>query len=167
MLKVIFSARTLNVMIWMMLVFLLVSCESAVEYAIIDEREVLGNVYTENTNPIDNRMGTSDLVQSISIFRQFSPNVRVNLRPNSRLDQRDVEQRILNQYFAAGVEDRKNCAVPVSVPPGSAHVIEIQWTEVRRQGRIEQGRQGGGEVLGDYNLITDLRCEVVGLNVVR
>jgi hypothetical protein len=166
MLEVTFSARTFGVLFSILVVFL-AGCEAAVEYTIVDEREVLGNVYTENTNPIDNRMGTTDLIQSISIFRQFSPNVRVNLRPNSRLNQRDVEERIMNQYFAAGFEDRKNCAVPVSVPPGSAHIIEIQWTEVRRQGRIEEGRQGGGNVLGDYNLITDLRCEVVGLSVVR
>lgn len=71
----------------------------------------------------------------------------------------------MNQYFAAGVENQKNCTIPVSVPPGSAHIIEIQWTEVLRQGRIEEGRQGGGEVLGDYTIITDLRCEVVGVTV--
>lgn len=166
MLRAISSTRVFQAL-FLILLISLAGCEAAVEYTIVDEREVLGSVYTETTSPIDNRMGTSDLIQSISIFRQFSPNVRVNLRPNSRLNQRDVEERIMNQYFAAGVEDRKNCAVPVSVPPGSAHVIHIQWTEVRRQGRIEQGRQGGGDILGDYNLITDLRCEVIGLDVVR
>jgi hypothetical protein len=61
MLEVTFSARTFGVLFSILVVFL-AGCEAAVEYTIVDEREVLGSVYTENTNPIDNRMGTTDLI---------------------------------------------------------------------------------------------------------
>jgi hypothetical protein len=159
--------RFVAVPLTIMFVALLSGCEATVEYVIVDEREILGEVYTESTSPIDNSVGTTDLIQDIPVVRQFDPQITVNLRPDSRLDERDVEERILQEYFAAGVEDQKNCTIPVSVPPGSMHVIEIQWTEAQRQGRIEEGRAGGGDVLGDYTIITDLRCEVVGVTVQR
>lgn len=149
------------------IIVFLAACEGAIEYTIIDERPVLGEVYIETTDEIDNSLGTSDLEQNLSLLRQFSADIQLELKANSGLDEGDVRDRILTEYQLAGAEQQKQCVIPVSVPPGSIHQYDVQWTQELREGRIEEGAQGGGDVLGTYTIVIDLRCEVTGMNVVR
>ncbi len=137
------------------------------EFAVIDGRERLGAVFQEQTSDIDNSVGTSVLSQDLAAQRDFGHTISLNLNSNSRLNPGEVEDRIYTEYDIDNRTGQKLCVIPVDVPAGQIHRYEIEWTEVVREGTIEEGIDGGGEILGDYEIVTDLRCQVIGLTVVE
>lgn len=138
-----------------------------VNYTVICDREVVHAVYSETTDEIDNTSGTTAIEQNLSLLRQFSPGIELELHANSGLDRGEVRDRILDEYQLAGAEQQKQCVIPISVPAGASYTYKIQWTEIASQGWIEEGTHGGGEILGTYSIITDMRCEVVSYQVVQ
>jgi hypothetical protein len=138
------------------------------EFSIVDQRELLGEVFKEQTGNVSNATGTTDLSQDISLRREFRHRIDVRLNQGSRLDRQSVEQRILETYDLPDQVGEKNCTILADVPAGSTYQYEIEWTQVLREGNIEEGSvPGQGSILGTYRIVADLQCQTVGVIVVR
>jgi aspartate-semialdehyde dehydrogenase len=47
---------------------------------------------------------------------------------------------------------------------GSTHQYEVEWTQVLREGYIEENSESEqGRVLGTYRILVDLQCQRVGV----
>jgi hypothetical protein len=152
----------------LIMLIVLVACEGQQEFVIVDQREVLGEVFTEQTGNIDNSNSSADLFQDISARRQFRHSIDLRLNESARLDRRDVEERILETYDLPGAQGDKLCIIPADVPAGKIYQYEIEWTQVNREGNIEEGQVAGqGNILGTYSIVVDLQCQVVGVTTIR
>lgn len=141
------------------------ACASSQEFIVVDQREVLGEVFTEQTGNIDNSNSSVDLSQDIAARRQFRHSVDIQLNANSRVDRRNVEERIYETYELPSAQGEKLCIIPADVPAGRIYQYDIEWTQVLREGNIEEGTTPGqGNLLGTYKIIVDLQCQVVGVS---
>jgi len=140
--------------------------ETAREYVIVDQRELLGDVSTEMTQPIDNTNGTQDVSQDIAANRQFRHSIQLNLNDRAGLNRQEVEDRILEIYDLSSNSGEQMCLIPADVPVGSSYNYNLEWTQVLREGNIEEGSApGSGDILGTYSIVIDLQCQVTGVNV--
>lgn len=155
--------------VWLLFgLIVLVACDTTQEFVVVDQRELLGDVFTEQTGNIDNSNSSVELVQDISARRQFRHSIDLRLNDSARLDRREVEERILEAYNLPMAQGDKLCIIPADVPAGGIYQYEIEWTEVLREGNLEEGQVAGqGNILGTYTIIVDLQCQVVGVNVIR
>lgn len=141
-------------------------CGGAREFIVVDMREVLGDVVPEMTQPVDNTQGQSDLSQDIAANRQFRYTIDLRMNDDSGLNRQDVEERILETYDLVGNSGSKMCLIPADVPAGSSYAYNLEWTQILREGNIEEGSAPGqGSILGTYRIIVDLQCQVVGVQV--
>lgn len=160
--------RKLFLMFMIVSGILLVSCATQTEFTIVDQREVLGDVFVEQTGLIDNSGGTEMLSQDIAARREFRHAITLRMNPDANLDRLQVEDRILTTYDLPGATGEKQCLIPADVPAGNVYQYDIEWTQVLREGNIEEGQTAGqGNILGTYSIVVDLQCQVVGVNVVR
>jgi hypothetical protein len=142
------------------------SCAGSREYIIVDQRELLGDVSTEMTQPVDNMNGTQDLSQDIAASRQFRHSISLNLNESAGLNRQEVEDRILETYEIPSDTGDQMCLIPADVPAGSSYAYNMEWTQVLREGNIEEGSTPGvGDILGTYSIVIDLQCQVTGVNV--
>lgn len=138
------------------------------EFMIVDQREVLGEVFVESTGLVDNCIGTDTLMQDIAAKREFRHSMQIRLNPDANLDRQQVEQKILDAYNLPSATGEKLCIIPADVPAGKSYQYDIEWTQVLREGNIEEGTTpGSGNILGTYSVVIDLQCQVVGANVAR
>lgn len=145
---------------------ILVGCESQQEFIVVDQREVLGDVFTEQSGLVDNCRGSDVLSQDIAARREFRHSIELHLNQNANLDRQKVEERILTAYDIPDATGEKQCLIPADVPAGKAYQYEIEWTKVLREGNLEEGQTPGqGNILGTYSIVVDLQCQVVGVNV--
>jgi hypothetical protein len=150
------------------LVVILVACAAAAqEFIVVDQRERLGEVFTEVTSNVDNSAGTDVMIIDVNARREFRHTIDLRLNQNANLDRSEVEERILAQYDLPDASGEKICSIPADVPAGSVYAYEIEWTQVLREGNVEEGSSPGGNLLGTYNIIVDLQCQVIGVVVVR
>lgn len=160
--------RTIIFTLLVLSIGLIASCESQTEFIIVDQREVLGEVFVEQTGLVDNSSGTEMLSQDIAARREFRHAITLRLNPSTNLDRRNVEERILTTYDLPSATGEKLCLIPADVPAGNVYQYDIEWTQVLREGNIEEGQVAGqGNILGTYSIVVDLQCQVVGVNVVR
>lgn len=153
-----------------LIVITLSACASGPrEFIIVDEREVLGDVRTENTGNVDNSTGSDYLYTDIAALREFRHSIDVNFTPAGEgIDRKSVEDRILNTYDLPDGSGEKVCLVPADVPPGNIYQYELEWTQIIREGRVEEGPAAGqGDVYGFYTVVVDLQCQTVGVVVIR
>lgn len=142
-------------------------CATQTEFTIVDLREVLGDVFVEQTGLVDNSNGTEMLSQDIAARREFRHSITLRMNPDANLDRRNVEDRILTTYDLPGATGEKLCIIPADVPAGRVYQYDIEWTQVLREGNIEEGQVAGqGNILGTYSIVVDLQCQVVGVNVI-
>lgn len=138
------------------------------EFVVVDQRELLGEVFKEQTGNIDNSTGTTLLSQDIALRREFRHSIDLRLNEGARLDRQNVEQRILETYDLPDQVGEKNCIILADVPAGQIHQYDIEWTQVLREGNVEEGNAAGqGNILGTYRIVSDLQCQTVGVVVVR
>jgi hypothetical protein len=143
-------------------------CGGAKEFSIVDQREVLGEVTTEKTEPVDNTQGTTDLSQDIAARRQFRYQIDMQLNESSGLNRKDVEDRILETYDLVAQNGEQLCLIPADVPAQHSYLYNLEWTKVLREGNIEEGSTPGqGEILGTYKIVVDLQCQVTGVEVLQ
>lgn len=141
-------------------------CGGSREYVIVDQRELLGEVSTEMTQPVDNMNGSQDLSQDIAANRQFRHSIQLNLNESAGLNRQEVEDRILDTYDLPNNSGEQMCLIPADVPAGSSYAYNLEWTQVLREGNIEEGSTpGAGDILGTYSIVIDLQCQVTGVNV--
>lgn len=135
------------------------------EFIVVDQREILGDVFTETTGDVNNEDGDEFLYQDLAVLREFRHSMDINFTPDGQsLNRADVEERILNTYDLPDRSGDKQCLIPADVPPGSIHRYDIEWTEVIREGNIEEGSVAGqGSILGTYRIVVDLQCQTVGV----
>jgi hypothetical protein len=151
----------------MFITFAFQGCAGSTEFTIVDQREELGEVFTETTGTIDNTNGQTDLIQDIAARRQFRHTIDLRLNNSASLDRQEVEERILATYDLPSAAGEKLCLIPADVPPGGAYAYDLEWTQVLREGNIEEGASGGGDLLGTYTIVIDLQCQVIGVQVRR
>jgi len=138
------------------------------DYSIVDQREILGDVFPEMTQPVDNSQGTVDVSRDIAANRQFRHIIDVRLNAGSGLDRNDVEESILDTYNIAGRIGEQLCLIPADVPAGKSYAYNLEWTQILREGNIESGSFAGqGDILGTYSIIIDLQCQVIGVQVLN
>lgn len=148
-------------------VVVVTGCATQTEFTIVDLREVLGDVFVEQTGLVDNSNGTEMLTQDIAARREFRHSITLRMNPDASLDRRNVEDRILTTYDLPGATGEKLCIIPADVPAGHVYQYDIEWTQVLREGNIEEGQVAGqGNILGTYSIVVDLQCQVVGVNVI-
>jgi hypothetical protein len=133
-------------------------------FIIVDQREVLGEVFTEQTGNIDNSTSAEDLSQDIAVRREFNHSITLRMNEGATLDRQNVEENILETYDIP-MTDEKICIIPADVPAGAIYQYEIEWTQVFREGNIEE--RSRGNIVGTYSVIIDLQCQVVGVNVIQ
>lgn len=152
-----------------LVLLILIACAPAQqEFVIVDQRELLGEVFKEQTGNIDNSTGTETLSQNISLRRDFRHSIDLRMNESARLDRQNVEQRILETYDLPDQVGEKNCIILADVPAGRIHQYDIEWTQVLREGNIEEGSTAGqGNILGTYRIAIDLQCQTVGVVVVQ
>jgi hypothetical protein len=149
-------------------VMLMAACAGPTEYIVVDEREVLGNVFTEQTGNVDNSNSAEFLAQDLAVRREFRHRIDLRMNQSASLDRRDVEERVLATYDLPDAVGEKICIVLADVPPGAVYQYEIEWTQVLREGNIEEGNvPGQGNILGEYTIITDLQCQTIGVTQVN
>jgi len=134
---------------------------------LMDKGEVLGDVFSEPTQPYDNSTGTEPLLLDVAAQRQFRHSIMLNLNSGANLNRQNVEDCILTTYDLPDATDAKLCMIAADVPAGRVLQYVIEWTQVLREGNIVDGRMGEGTIVGTYSVVWDLYCQVVGVNVVR
>jgi len=144
------------------LVLLLVGCNGTNEFTVVDEREVLGEVFVEQTGGVDNSQSDTRLVQDVAVRREFRHRINLELLSNANLDRGQVEDRILATYDLSDGVGEKICIVPADIPPRTRYQYDLEWTQVLRQGDIEEGNIRDGNLLGTYTIVTDLQCQTLG-----
>lgn len=144
-------------------------CAGAREFVIVDQRELLGDVTKEMTQPIDNTAGTTDLSQDIAAQRQFRYKIDLHLNDDSGLNRKDVEDKILETYDLAGEDGQQMCLIPADVPVGHSYAYNLEWTQVQREGNVQEGSAAdkAGNILGTYQIVVDLQCQVAGVEVLK
>ncbi len=145
----------------MILLLIITSCYSEPEFAVKDKREVQGEKKVELFRR-DNRGGIASLIEDVSIVKQFSRSIDLNLEPKSNLDEGKVREKIYNSYKVQR-ESVKTCVIPVEVPAGKANEYGLEWAQILREGVIEEGATGGGKQLGTYRIQMDMNCQVVSV----
>jgi hypothetical protein len=135
------------------------------EFTIVDQREVLGAVFSAQI-PIDNSVSTTDLSIDLPAWREFSHTIVLSLNDDAELDSTIVEERILEAYDLLDRQGEKTCFIPADVPAGEAYRYEIEWTQMLHEGNIEEG-SGNGNIIGTYSVIVDLQCQVVDVDVIQ
>lgn len=144
------------------------SCSGAREFIVVDLREKLGEVLTEQSNPVDNTRSNQDLSQDIAARKGFRHTIVLRLNQGASLDEARVRERILDTYGIPSMGGEKLCLIPADVPAGRSYAYNIEWTQVLREGNIEAGpTPGQGEIYGTYSIVVDLQCQVTGVVVVR
>ncbi len=144
----------------------LTACAGSQEFNVVDLHEKLGTVTKETTGDIDNSKGTDELDTNINAKRQFRHVIDLKLNSNASLDESKVNQKILDTYDIADASGEKSCIIPAQVPAGHIYAYDIEWTQVIREGNIQEGKVAGqGNLLGTYSIIIDLQCQVVGAEV--
>ena len=150
----------------LLLNLVLTACAGSQEFNIVDLREKLGTVTKETTGDIDNAKGTDELGTNINAKRQFRHVIDLKLNSNATLDESKVKQKILDTYDIPDGSGEKSCIIPAQVPAGHVYAYDIEWTQVIREGNVQEGKvQGQGNLLGTYTVIIDLQCQVVGAEV--
>lgn len=158
------------VMISILVVFILTAqdCGGAREFIVVDLREKLGEVTTEQSSPVDNTRSNEDLSQDIAARKQFRHTITLRLNPGAGLDEARVRERILDAYNIPGMGGEKLCLIPADVPAGRSYAYNLEWTQVLREGNIEAGpAPGQGEIYGTYSIVVDMQCQVTGVQVIR
>jgi len=158
--------RKLAAFLFIISLVILPACVTETEYSIWDLREVLGDVFSEPTQPYDNSTGTEPLLLDVAAQRQFRHSIMLNLNSGANLDRQDVEDRILTAYDLPDASGEKLCMIAADVPAGRVLQYVIEWTQVLREGNIVEGKTAQGNILGTYSIVVDLQCQVVGVNVV-
>lgn len=151
----------IHVGVFSMLLFLVYfqGCFGERDFAVKDKRELQGNKTTEKFSQ-DNSRGSAVLAQDVPVKKQFKRAIDLRLNSSAQLDEEKVIDRIYNLYNVT--EDaEKVCVIPVEVPAGKNYEYDLEWTEIRREGVVEEGKGGGGDLLGTYEILTDLTCQVV------
>ncbi len=138
------------------------ACSGPREFIVVDQRETLGQVFVEQTGNIGNS-SDADLSQDVAVRREFRHRIDLRLNQNSNLDRRAVEDRILSLYDLPSASGEKVCIVLADVPPRTTYQYEIEWTQVVREGNVEEGNTPGGNLLGTYTIVIDLQCQTVGV----
>lgn len=143
-------------------------CGGATEFTVVDQRELLGEVVPEMTQPVDNTQGTTDLSQDIAARRQYRYSIDLRIDESAGLNRQEVEERILETYDLVGNTGEQTCLIPADVPAGRSYAYNLEWTQILREGNVEEGSTPGqGEILGTYRIVVDLQCQVVGVQVLR
>jgi len=145
------------------LLITLAACAGPTEFSIFDQRELLGEVFTEQTGNVDNSQSDTDLSQDLAVRREFRHRIDLRLNQNANLDRAQVEDRILSSYDLADASGEKVCIVLADVPARAVYQYDIEWTQVLREGNIEEGNVPGGNLLGTYSIVVDLQCQTVGV----
>jgi len=159
--------RHLTALLFVAAVIILPGCVTETEFTIVDLREVLGDVFSEPTQPYDNSTGTDPLLLDVAAQRQFRHSIRLNLNSGANLNRQNVEDRILTAYDLPDASGEKMCMIAADVPAGRVLQYTIEWTQVLREGNIVEGKTEQGDILGTYSIVVDLQCQVVGVIVVR
>ncbi|MEP7287156.1 MAG: hypothetical protein ABI947_15485 [Chloroflexota bacterium] len=158
--------RRKNIVLMIILALVLAACAGSQEFNIVDLQEKLGKVFKETTGDIDNSKGTEDLATNVNAKKGFRHTINLTLNSNSQLDEKQVKDRILEFYDLSDSSGEKSCVIPAEVPANHIYAYNIEWTQVIRQGNIQQGKvQGQGDTLGTYDVVIDLQCQVVGVEV--
>lgn len=153
-----------------LMVIVISACEGQREFVVVDQREVLGSVETETTDYFDNTSGSEDLIQDVSVTKQFRYTPEIELEEGSGLDRKTVEDRVYETYDLEVTTGRaggaKTCLISIVVPPGEAHAFNLEWRQVKREGIIRSGTDANsGDILGQYNLTVDMQCQTTGVEV--
>lgn len=143
------------------------ACAGPTEFVIVDQRELLGEIFTEPTGNVDNSQSDTDLSQDVAVRREFRHRIDLRLNQSSNLDRTEVEDRILATYDLADAAGEKVCIVLADVPPRTIYQYDIEWTQVLREGNIEEGNVAGGNLLGTYSIVIDLQCQTIGVTQVN
>jgi hypothetical protein len=143
-------------------IIIMTACAGPREFTIVDQRETVGQVFTEQTGNIANP-SENDLSQDVAVRREFRHRIDVRLNSGQNLDRRTVEDRILAAYDLPDASGEKICIVLADVPPRTTYKYEIEWTQVVREGNIEEGNQPGGNLMGTYTIVIDLQCQTIGV----
>ncbi len=153
------TGRSSTLFALLMLSLVLSACVTAPEFAVKDKRQAQGakSIATFNVN---NSQGTTPLLQNFPVSKSFYRWVDINLVSNSQLNESAVSDKIYNRYKASK-DDTKVCVIPVEIPAGQNYEYDLEWTEVLREGVIEEGATGGGRQLGTYQILIDMSCQVV------
>jgi hypothetical protein len=150
------------------LIVIMAACAGPKEFTVSDQRETLGQVFTEQTGNIDNSGSDTDLSQDVSMRREFRHSIDLKLNNDSGLDRRTVEDRILEAYDLPDSTGEKVCIVLADVPGRAVYQYDVEWTQVLREGNIEEGNvPGQGNLLGTYTIVVDLQCQTLGVTQVR
>jgi hypothetical protein len=161
------NARTI-ILLFLFVVIAAACAPSQQEFVVVDQRELLGQVFREQTGNIDNSTGTVLLSQDIALRREFRHSIDLRINEGARVDRANVEKRILETYDLPDQVGEKNCIILADVPAGAIHQYDIEWTQVLREGNVEEGSvPGQGSILGTYRIVADLQCQTVGVVVVR
>lgn len=163
------AKRPVFFLLTLTLLFLAACASGPREFIVVDEREELGDVFTETTGGVDNSNGEDFLYQDLAALREFRHRMDINLTPAGEgLDRQQIEERLLDTYDLPDRSGNKTCLVPADVPPGNVYAYEIEWTQIRREGRIEEGPTPGvGNIYGTYEIVIDLQCQTVGVVVLQ
>jgi hypothetical protein len=135
------------------------------EFTIVDQAGEQGETYIE-AGRIDNSAGTEVLVQDASFSKQYIHSIDLNLNRDTDLSAKEVRERILEEYNLVDSQGEKTCVFPVEVPAGVVIEYDMEWTEEKRTGLVVEGATGGGASLGEYSILVDLQCQVVGQRVI-
>jgi hypothetical protein len=168
--KAMYQSKQLLWVLSVLIGLLVAACAAGpTEFMVVDERELLGEVFTENTGNVDNSSGSEYLYQDLAVLREFRHRMDITFTPSGQsLNRQDVEERILDTYDLVDGSGDQTCLVPADVPPGNIYQFELEWTQIIREGRIEEGSVAGqGDILGTYTIVVDLQCQTVGVVVIR
>ncbi len=155
-----FAVTVGKLTIFFLLAVVSATCSSGPEFSVKDKREVQGARSIAAFN-VNNSRGTVPLSQNFPVSKNYSRWVDINLVSNSQLNDVEVSDKIYNAYKVAK-GDTKVCVIPVEIPAGQSYVYDLEWTEILREGVIEEGATGGGRQLGTYQILIDMSCQVVG-----
>jgi hypothetical protein len=148
---------------------LLVSCGGAsnkaaeTEFAVKDLREIQGNRVAESLR-VDNSVGTQVLFSDIGARRDYRHLVNLTLT-SDKLNAQTAQDRIYQYYDIAQKDNSKICNVPAEVPPQTKYKYDLEWIEILHEGVLEEGKTGGGQQLGTYEILISWNCQVVGVSV--
>ena len=151
------------VMILLLSAFMLSGCGPAapIEFAVKHLRDQPGEQITEVVSYVDepgldNSSGTAPLQVEIQFERNYRHQIIVRLN-TTELSAHRVQDKIVELYHLPphdpeGTIQTALCPVSIVIPSGKKAIITVEWTERWAEGVINEGTEGQGDRLGNFDV---------------